>query len=89
MKNEHDALPPKTARIRDALAEAGVSFELLPSPGPTGTAEQGAKAFGVHVSCTAPALVLEAEGSLVVWILSGGRGRVDLEEAARLLGAGS
>lgn len=85
-----DPVPSETVRrLEGMLREAGADFVLLYRETPTRSAAEGAAAFRIEPGQTAPALVLEGEGRPLVWIASGGRGRLDLEEAARILGVSS
>lgn len=72
--------------VRKILEEQRISFDIIRHKQPIRTAKEGAHALGIDIGQTAPALVLKADGEYVVLIISGARGRIDLEAAARMLG---
>ncbi|WCR28066.1 hypothetical protein L3476_04645 [Paenibacillus thiaminolyticus] len=74
--------------VRKILEERRIPFDIIRHKQPIRTAKEGAKALGIDLGQTAPALVLKADDDYVVLIMSGARGRIDLEAAAGLLGRG-
>ncbi|MDU5140786.1 MAG: YbaK/EbsC family protein [Paenibacillus dendritiformis] len=74
--------------VRKILEEQRVPFDIIRHKQPIRTAKEGAQALGIDIGQTAPALVLKADGEYVVLIISGARGRIDLEALAGMLGRG-
>ena len=74
------------ARVRAALAQHGLSAEILEFPASTRTAEDAARAVGTSVSQIVKSLVFVADGRPVL-VLASGRNRVDVRKVAHLAGA--
>lgn len=72
--------------LRNLLKEKDISYELINHENPIHTAQEGAEYFGIEIGQTAPTLILKTNRGYYALIFSGKRGRVDLEEVARLLG---
>lgn len=72
--------------LRTFLQESGVQFEIIHHEKQIRTAQEGADFFGIETGQTAPALVLKSEKGYFAMIVSGSRGRVDLEEVSGILG---
>lgn len=75
--------------LEQVLQEKGIQYEIIKHEGPIKTAQEGAAYFGIEIGQTAPALVLRADDQFYALIVSGDRGRVNLDEPAALLGLGS
>ncbi len=69
-----------------SLQETGVQFEIINHKKQIRTAQEGADYFGIEIGQTAPILVLKSEKGYFAVIVSGSRGRVNLEEVSRILG---
>ncbi|MFD1776160.1 aminoacyl-tRNA deacylase [Paenibacillus rhizophilus] len=76
-------------QLEHVLQEKGIQYEIIKHEGPIKTAQEGAAYFGIEIGQTAPALVLRAENEFCALIVSGDRGRVNLDEPAALLGQDS
>lgn len=74
--------------LRKILEEQRIPFDIIRHNQPIRTAKEGAEVLGIDLGQTAPALVLKADDEYVVLIMSGARGRIDLEAAADILGRG-
>ena len=72
--------------LRTILQENEVQFEIIHHEKPIRTAQEGADYFGIELGQTAPTLVLKSEKGYFSMIISGSRGRVDLEELSGILG---
>lgn len=72
--------------VRTILQESGVQFEILHHEKQIRTAQEGADYFGIEIGQTAPTLVLKSEKGYFAMIVSGSRGRVNLEDVSRILG---
>jgi len=68
------------------LQEKKVEFEIIHHDKPLRTAQEGADYFGIEIGQTAPTLVLKSEKGFFAMIVSGNRGRVNLEKVAVILG---
>ncbi|WP_025691992.1 aminoacyl-tRNA deacylase [Paenibacillus zanthoxyli] len=73
-------------QLEHLLQEKGVEYEIIKHEGPIKTAQEGAAFLGIEIGQTAPALVLRAGNEYFAMVVSGDRGRVNLEDAAALLG---
>ncbi|QPA31245.1 aminoacyl-tRNA deacylase [Thermaerobacillus caldiproteolyticus] len=72
--------------LKSILQENEVQFEIIHHESPIRTAQEGADYFGIEIGQTAPTLVLKSEKGYFAIIVSGGRGRVNLEEVSEILG---
>lgn len=72
--------------LKNILQENEVQFEIIHHENPIRTAQEGADYFGIEIGQTAPTLVLKSEKGYFAMIISGGRGRVNLEEVSEILG---
>lgn len=68
------------------LLEHEVPFEIIHHEKQIRTAQEGADYFGVEIGQTATTLVIKSEKDFLALIVSGGRGRVNLEEISKILG---
>ncbi len=75
--------------LKTRLQESGVPFEILHHEKQIRTAQEGADYFGIEIGQTAPTLVLKSEKGYFAMIVSGSRGRVNLEEVSAVLGCNS
>ncbi|MCP3772209.1 YbaK/EbsC family protein [Paenibacillus sp. MZ04-78.2] len=73
-------------QIAAFLQERQASFELLTHERPIRSAKEGAEYFGIEPGQTAPALILKSGEQYWLMIVSGDRGRVDLEDVPHRLG---
>lgn len=73
-------------RITSFLEERQAPFELLTHERPIRSAKEGAEYFGIEPGQTAPALVLRSGEQYWLMIVSGDRGRVELEDLSKRLG---
>lgn len=81
-----DSLPERSLLVRQHLAEAGVDSDIRVLPDSARTARAAADAIGCEVAAIANSLVLEADGSPILVMTSGGH-RVDLDVLAGSIGA--
>ena len=72
--------------LNTILQEKEVEFEIIHHDKQIRTAQEGADYFGIEIGQTAPTLVLKSEKGYFAMIVSGNRGRVNLEEVAAILG---
>ncbi|GCD84226.1 aminoacyl-tRNA deacylase [Parageobacillus thermoglucosidasius] len=72
--------------LKSILQENDVQFEVIHHESLIHTAQEGADYFGIEIGQTAPTLVLKSEKGYFAMIISGGRGRVNLEEVSEILG---
>lgn len=68
------------------LQEKEVHFEIIHHEKQIRTAQEGADYFGIEVGQTAPTLILKSEKGYFAMIVSGNRGRINLEKVSRILG---
>ncbi|MEF2246020.1 aminoacyl-tRNA deacylase [Paenibacillus sp. IITD108] len=68
------------------LQEEKVEFEIIHHDKPLRTAQEGANHFGIEIGQTAPTLFLKSEKGFFAMIVSGNRGRVDLDKVAEIIG---
>ncbi len=73
-------------KLRTILQESGVPFEIIHHATPIRTAQEGADYFGIEIGQTAPTLVLKSEKGYFAMIVSGSRGRVNVEEVSAIVG---
>ncbi len=67
------------------LQQKQIDYDVLEHESPIRTAEEGARYFGIEPGQTAPALILKADDDYLCLIISGDRGRVEMEQLARQL----
>jgi len=79
-------LPERSIVVQQHLAHAGVESEIRVLPDSARTARAAADAIGCEVAAIANSLVLEADGSPILVMTSGGH-RVDLGVLAQSIGA--
>lgn len=75
--------------LRNKLEEHEVEYEILTHEHTARTAQEGAAMLGIELGQTAPTLIVKTPDVYLALIVSGERGRVNLEEAAALIGAAS
>lgn len=68
------------------LQEKEVQYEIIHHEKQIRTAQEGAEYFGIEIGQTAPTLVMKSEKGYIAMIVSGSRGRMNLEEAAGMIG---
>lgn len=75
------------ARVRRALAKAGLDAEILEMPGGTRTAQDAADAAGCALDQIVKSIIFrgEADGHVVLFLTAGGN-KVDPEKASALAG---
>jgi prolyl-tRNA editing enzyme YbaK/EbsC (Cys-tRNA(Pro) deacylase) len=74
------------ARVRAALARAGLAAEIVELPGAARTASAAAGFLGCELGQIANSLVFRAASGAAVLVMSSGAGRVDLQRLGALLG---
>ncbi len=72
--------------LREILERERAEYELLRNEGLLRSAEEGARAWGIEIGRTAPALILSDGESLRVLVACGAGGRVDLPRLAERWG---
>ncbi|MET3290222.1 UNVERIFIED_CONTAM: Cys-tRNA(Pro)/Cys-tRNA(Cys) deacylase [Brevibacillus sp. OAP136] len=72
--------------IQSLLKENQIAHDILSHPEHLRTAQEGADYLGIELGQTAPTLILATDRGYVALIVSGARGRVQLEEIAAILG---
>ncbi len=78
---------PSVQRVRRALAEAGVTSDIVELPGAARTAKAAAEFLGCEVAQIANSLVFRAQRSAAaVLVMSSGAFRVDVERLSAALG---
>jgi prolyl-tRNA editing enzyme YbaK/EbsC (Cys-tRNA(Pro) deacylase) len=81
-------LHPNAQRVVDAAAAAGVPIEVVEYPAGTRTAQDAAAAIGCTVAQIVKSLVFEADGELVLALVSGVN-QLDPTRLAEVAGAGA
>jgi len=74
------------ARVRQALADAGVSSEVVELPGAARTAKDAARFLGCEVGQIANSLVFRAASGEPLLVMSSGARRVDLARLGDIIG---
>jgi prolyl-tRNA editing enzyme YbaK/EbsC (Cys-tRNA(Pro) deacylase) len=74
------------ARVREALAAAGIAAEIVELPGAARTAKQAAEFLGCHVAQIANSLVFRTASDEALLVMSSGARRVDVERLAQFAG---
>lgn len=72
--------------LKTILQETKIQFEIIHHEKQIRTAQEGADYFGIKVDQTATTLILKSEKGYFAMIVSGNRGRVNLEDVSRILG---
>lgn len=67
------------------LQEKEIQYEIIHHEKQIRTAQEGADYFGIEIGQTAPTLVLKSEKGYFAMIVSGNRGRVNLEEVSGII----
>lgn len=76
--------------LRHKLEEHGVEYEIIRHERPAKTAREGAELLGIDIGQTAPVLIVKNEsGKFYSLIISGSRGRIDLENTGSPFGLGA
>lgn len=74
-------------RVQDALAEKGVSLQVVELPDTTRTAQEAADAIGCTVGQIAKSLIFKGkESGRPVLVIASGDNRVDIKKIAAALG---
>jgi len=71
--------------LETILQEYKVTYEIIHHAGTIRTAKEGAALLGIEIGQTAPTLVLRSDNEFFGLILSGARGRVDLDKISNIL----
>ncbi|RNB81517.1 aminoacyl-tRNA deacylase [Brevibacillus panacihumi] len=71
--------------LETILQENQVEYEIIQHTATIRTAKEGAALLGIEIGQTAPTLVLRSEKEFFALILSGARGRIDMDEISNLL----
>ena len=74
------------ARVRQALAEAGVASEIVELPGAARTAKDAARFLGCDVAQIANSLVFRTASGEPLLVMSSGAKRVDLARLGEIIG---
>jgi len=74
------------ARVRQALADAGVSSEVVELPGAARTAKDAARFLGCEVAQIANSLVFRTASGEPLLVMSSGARRVDLARLGDIIG---
>lgn len=69
-----------------ALENRDIHFEIIRHEKPIYSAQEGANYFDIEIGQTAPTLILKTDKGFFALIVSGSRGRVDLDEIGKILG---
>jgi prolyl-tRNA editing enzyme YbaK/EbsC (Cys-tRNA(Pro) deacylase) len=77
---------PSVARVRQALADAGVASEIVELPGAARTAKDAARFLGCDVAQIANSLVFRTASGQPLLVMSSGARRVDLGRLAEIVG---
>ncbi|ENQ3080653.1 YbaK/EbsC family protein [Bacillus cereus] len=72
--------------LKMTLLEHEVPFEIIHHEKQIRTAQEGADYFGIEIGQTAATLVIKSEKDFFALIVSGGRGRVNLQKVSGILG---
>lgn len=73
-------------KIKTILQEKKVQYEIIHHEKQIRTAQEGAEYLGIEIGQTAPTLVLKSEKGYFAMIVSGDRGRINLEEVTGMIG---
>lgn len=80
-------LSSSAQRVQDALAERGVSLQVVELPDTTRTAQEAAAAIGCTVGQIAKSLIFKGrESGRPVLVIASGDNRVDVQKVAAALG---
>ncbi|WP_461614927.1 aminoacyl-tRNA deacylase [Clostridium sp. Marseille-QA1073] len=74
--------------LKTILQEKEVQYEIIHHEKQICAAQEGADYFGIEIGQTAPTLVLKSEKGYFAMIVSGNRGRVNLEKVSGIIGCG-
>ncbi|ACA44796.1 hypothetical protein FDC22_05605 [Clostridium botulinum] len=72
--------------LKTILQEKEVQYKNIQHEKQIRTAREGAYYFGIEIGQTAPTLVVKSEKGYFAMIVSGSRGRVNLEKVSRIIG---
>lgn len=72
--------------MKAILQEKEVQYEIIYHEKRIRTAQEGANYFGIEVGQTAPTLILKSEEGYFSMIISGSRGRINLEKTSGIVG---
>lgn len=75
-------------KLKELLRNNDVPFEIIHHEQPIRSAQEGADYFGIEIGQTAPTLVLKSDKGYYALIMSGARGRANLEDLSAMLGCG-
>jgi prolyl-tRNA editing enzyme YbaK/EbsC (Cys-tRNA(Pro) deacylase) len=76
---------PAVARVRDALAEAGVDAEIIVMPEATHTAQAAADALRCSVAEIAKSIIFRSASDRTVLVITSGANRVDEKKVVALI----
>lgn len=71
--------------LETMLQDNQVEYEIIQHTATIRTAKEGAALLGIEIGQTAPTLVLRSEKEFFALILSGARGRIDMDYISNLL----
>lgn len=72
-------------KLKSILAKSAYYYELIYQQVSLRSAQEGADYFTIDIGQTAPALIIKTDIGFFVLIISGRRGRINLEEIAEIL----
>jgi len=72
-------------KLKEMLDKSGREYELIYHERPLRSAEEGAEYFHIPIGQTAPTLVLESSRGLMALVISGGKGKTNLQKIASVL----
>ena len=72
--------------LKSFLQKNNATFELITHKKPIYSSEDGVKCFGIDIAQTAPIIIIKVEKSFFAVIVSGERGRINLEFIVHILG---
>ena len=72
--------------LTEFLQKNNASFEMIYHEKPIYSSQDGVNYFGIDVGQTAPIIIIKTEKDFYALIVSGERGKIDLESIAHILG---
>lgn len=72
--------------LQGILERSKYTYEIIQHEKPILSKQDGTKYFGIEVGQTAPSLILKTDKGFFVFIVSGGRSKVNFEKIADILG---
>ena len=72
--------------LKEFLQKNKASFEIIYNEKPIYSSQDGVNYFGIDIGQTAPIIIIKTEKGFYALIVSGERGKIDLETIAHILG---